>query len=131
MWYGVYEYSTRTLRYASAGHPPALAFTVGHGEVKTTRLATQGLPLGMFTDAAFSTDTYTVPPGGQLLIYSDGAFELPLPEGIASLNAFANLCAEFAAESDWTVDELITTLRALTTGGLFADDCSLIQLIFH
>lgn len=131
MWYGVYESSTRTMRYASAGHPPALAFTCDHGAVTTTRLATQALPLGMFTDTTFSAGTYTVPPGGQLLIYSDGAFELPLPEGNASLDAFVNLCAEFAGKPDWTIDQLITTLRALTTGGLFADDCSLIQLTFH
>lgn len=130
MWYGVYESSTGTLRYASAGHPPALAFTSDNGEVQTTRLATQALPLGMFADTVFSADTYVIPPGCQLLLYSDGAFELPLPEGNASLNAFVEVCAEYAAKHDWTIDELITTLRSLTTGGLFADDCSLVLLRF-
>ena len=130
MWYGVYESSTRTVRYASAGHPPALAFCVKNGGVATEMLATQGLPLGMFTDTEFSCDTYTVPPGGQLVIYSDGAFELPLPEGNASLSAFVGLCCEFAATPGWTLDELISTLKSLTTGGLFADDCSLVQLTF-
>ncbi|WP_293307995.1 PP2C family protein-serine/threonine phosphatase [Mycolicibacterium sp.] len=131
MWYGVYESSTRTLRYASAGHPPALALTVEDGAVTTTKLATQSMPLGMFSDTEFTCDDYIVPPDGQLVLYSDGAFELPMPEGNASLDAFIGLCAEFAATPDWTVDELISTLQSLTTGGLFADDCSLIQLRFH
>ena len=130
MWYGVYESSTRTMRYASAGHPPALAFSVKDGGVATEMLTTQALPLGMFADTEFSCDTYTVPPGGQLVIYSDGAFELPLPEGNASLSAFVGLCREFAATPGWTIDELIRTLQSLTTGGLFADDCSLVQLTF-
>lgn len=130
MWYGVYESSTRTMRYASAGHPPALAFHIENGLVTTTTLATQGLPLGMFEDTEFSCDSYSVPPGGQLVLYSDGAFELPLPEGNASLNAFIGLCAEFAATPGWSIDELIATLQSLTTGGLFGDDCSLVQLTF-
>ena len=131
MWYGVYESSTRTLRYASAGHPPALAFHVENGAATTTALATQGLPLGMFEDTEFSCDSYPIPVGDQLLLYSDGAFELPLPEGNASLNAFIGLCEEFAAIPDWTLDELIVTLQSLTTGGLFADDCSHVQLTFN
>ena len=130
MWYGVYESSTRTVRYASAGHPPALALNVANGDVATEMLVTQALPLGMFADTEFSCDTYTVPAGGQLVIYSDGAFELPLPEGNASLSAFVGLCREFAAAPGWTLDELIGTLQSLTTGGLFADDCSLVQLTF-
>ena len=130
MWYGVYESSTRTLRYASAGHPPALAFTHENDEVKTTRLATQALPLGLFHDTEFSADTYAVPLDCQLVLYSDGAFELPLPEGNASLDAFVDLCAEFAGHGDWTLDELISTLRSRTTGGLFADDCSLVLVRF-
>lgn len=131
MWYGVYESSTRTLRYASAGHPPALALRNDRGEVTATCLSTPALPLGMFSETDFSADTYTVPPGGQLLIYSDGAFELPLPEGHARLETFLKLCAELAGKTGWNIDDLITTLRSLTTGGLFADDCSVIQLTFH
>ena len=133
MWYGVYESSTRTLRYASAGHPPALAFTTEDGEVATTRLATQSVPLGMFPDTEFSAATHVMPRDSQLVLYSDGAFELPLPEGRegkAALDAFVGLCAEFAGTREWTLDELIATLRSLTTGGLFADDCSLILLRF-
>lgn len=130
MWYGVYESSTRTMRYASAGHPPALAFTTDNGAVTTTRLATQALPLGMFPDTEFSADTCAVPADSQLLLYSDGAFELPIPEGVASLNSFVELCAEFAAKSERVIDELIAELRSLTTAGLFADDCSLILLEF-
>ena len=32
IWYGIYEMSTRPLRYASAGAPPAFVFTSAAGK---------------------------------------------------------------------------------------------------
>jgi phosphoserine phosphatase RsbU/P len=42
IWYGVYQPSTGTLRYAGAGHPPALLFTAGDGGSASQPLATSG-----------------------------------------------------------------------------------------
>ncbi len=130
IWYGVYEKSTRTLRYSSAGHPPALVFTTSDGQVTTTRLSTGGLPLGMFEDAEYHSENYEVPTGAQLLIYSDGTFELPLPKGHWSLPEFVELCAELALDPEWTLEDLIAELKSLTADGLFDDDCSLVQVTF-
>ncbi len=131
MWYGVYQESTRTLRYASAGHPPALALVVGATGAKATRLSTQAMPVGMFGDTEFTCSTHSVPAGSQILLYSDGALELPLPPaGHWSLNEFVDLCTDLAGMPDWTLDTLIQKLRALTLGGLFEDDCSLVRLTF-
>ena len=131
MWYGVYQESTRTLRYASAGHPPALAFTVGHDDLNRVLLSTEAQPVGMFEDTEFPSATYVVPPGSQILLYSDGAFELPMEDGRQwSLADFIELCTEAAANPDWSLDALIGRLRALTAGGLFEDDCSLVRLTF-
>lgn len=62
VWYGVYQKSTRTLRYASAGHPPALALNRHGDTVTATPLSTVGTPIGVFDDAAYTTNSYTVRP---------------------------------------------------------------------
>jgi PAS domain S-box-containing protein len=128
MWYGTYQRSTRTLRYASAGHPPALVFAP---EMSPTELSTAAYPVGMFDDSTFSTGTYTVPPGTDLLLYSDGALELPVHSGREFLRTdFVDLCSELARETDWSLDTLVERLRASTLAGQFDDDCSLVLLRF-
>lgn len=132
MWYGVFQASTRTLRYASAGAPPALALNSTSGtDVELTELPTLSGPIGMFKDTEFTTCTHAVPPGSRLLVYSDGATEVPLVDGRQlRLADFKDLTSRIAASPDWTLDELIDALKALTPSGAFEDDCALIQLTF-
>lgn len=128
IWFGVYERSTRTLRYASAGSPPALAFCPGAG---TTVLSTVGRPIGMFDDSEYSSESYSVPPGCRMLIYSDGAYEFYLESGQQlPLDDFTRIVAAWSGSSRGSLDELVDDLRALTPAGDFEDDCSLIELNF-
>lgn len=132
MWYGIYEASTRTLRYANAGAPPALAFNAATGTaVVSTVLSTPAAPVGVFEDTEFTARTYEVPPGCRILVFSDGASEITVADGQQlSLADFRDLTHRVAASSDWSVDNLIDELRALTLSGIFEDDFSLIQLAF-
>ena len=132
IWYGVYQTSTRTLRYATAGAPPALAIHLADdGDVTLTELSTPAEPIGMFDDTEFTSNTYTVPPGDRILIFSDGAWELGLSEGKSlSFAEFTELNTRLAASSSWSLDGLVKELKTLTPTGVFADDCSLIQLTF-
>lgn len=127
IWFGVYERSTRVLRYSGGGHPPALLFTAG----KLATLSEDGLPVGMFDDVAFLTATVTVPPGSHILLYSDGAYELPLGAGRqASHDDFMTLCTQLAESSHWSVDELIDNLRRRSITNGFDDDCCLVSVSF-
>lgn len=132
MWFGVYEISSRTLRYASAGSPPALAFSSATGmTVAVDELSAASPPIGMFEDTVFGLRTSSVPPGCRLLVYSDGASEIALANNRQlSWLDFKDLTSRVAASPDWTLEELINELRALTPSGDFEDDCSLIQLTF-
>ena len=132
MWFGVYQASTRILRYMSAGAPPALAVNPGTGEaVATIELATDCPPIGMFEDTVFTAGTYLVPRGCQILIFSDGASEIELPDGKQlSLAGFKRLARRVAGSPNWSLDDLIAELHALTATDVFEDDCSLIQLSF-
>ncbi|TPG33059.1 PP2C family protein-serine/threonine phosphatase [Mycolicibacterium hodleri] len=127
MWFGVYEMSSRTLRYASAGAPPVIALSPD--AISTaTELCTDDQPLAMFEDATYTSRSYTVLPGYRILLYSDGAYEDACVDG-RRLNRtdFSALCARLAGSP---LDDLVETLRALTPSGSFDDDCSLVRLEF-
>ncbi len=133
IWYGVYRHSTRTLTYASAGHPPALALSRSGDTATATTLSTPAVPIGMFADTTYTSASYEVPPGGQLLLYSDGAFELPVDKDRGdpfSHKDFVELCSTLAAQSEWSLDELLGHLKARSTDGGFDDDCALILATF-
>ena len=129
MWYGVYEASSRILRYSSAGAPPALAFT--GTTVTVTELATDSPPGGMFEDTVFTVRSYAVAPGCRILIHSDGANEITQPSGRQlTLADFTALSRRVASAPGWAIDDIVDELRALTPSGAFEDDFSVIQLIF-
>ena len=124
MWYGVYQASTRVLRYAAAGHPPALALTDQNGVMNAEPIGGTAIPVGMFADTVFTGDTYQVPAGAQILLCSDGVLGDRL-----SFAGFTELCEEVAVTPGWSPASLIARLRA-TAGGTFEDDCALVQLTF-
>ncbi|MGV1089539.1 MAG: PAS domain S-box protein, partial [Mycobacterium sp.] len=132
MWCGVYEVSSRTLRYSSAGAPPAFAFnSATGGQVEVTELSTRSTPVGMFEDTEFTSRSYAVPAGCRILVYSDGASEITLAdERQLSLAGFKDLTSRLAHAPDCTLDELIDELNALSPLRAFEDDCSLILLKF-
>lgn len=131
-WYGVYDASSRTLRYSSAGAPPALAFNSTAGKPwEATELSTHSAPVGMFEDTVFTSRTYPVPPGCRILVYSDGLSEIALAGNrLLTPTDFRNLATRLVGSPDWSLDDLIEGLRTLAPGGVFNDDCSLIQLEF-
>ena len=132
LWYGVYKVSTRTLRYVNAGAPAPLVLNTGSGNaIEVAELPSTSRPVGMFPDTGFSACDFVVPSGCQILIYSDGASEIPLADGRYSSAAdFANLWVKVAGSPDASLNELVTQLRSLTPTGFLEDDCSLIWLQF-
>lgn len=134
MWYGVYETSTRTLRYASGGHPPAMAFnTNGDGRWECTELTgSSSLPLGMFENATFETATYTVPAGCRLMVFSDGVFEIPLPDGEhSSIDDLAEAALDLLDANEFSADAVADRMRSKSIDGQFDDDCSLVIATFE
>jgi serine phosphatase RsbU (regulator of sigma subunit) len=98
--------------------------------VTAAGLSTVGCPIGMFPDSVYTCESYAVPRGGQLLLYSDGAFDLSLDGRPLTREEFVGLCTELAAQPDWSLDDLVGRLRALSPTGDFDDDCALVLLTF-
>lgn len=127
IWYGAYHAPSRTVRYAGAGHPPPIAFTGGH----PTQLTSQSPPIGFFTETEFITTAFAVPRDCQILLYTDGASELPLADGRPGTQTeFVELCTDVAKSPNWSLDELLKRLQQRSRSRVFEDDCALIRLQF-
>jgi sigma-B regulation protein RsbU (phosphoserine phosphatase) len=97
MWYGVYNRRTRSLDYASGGHPPALLLLgeVPDGQPDYRSLASDGPVLGGLSGVEFGRGRVAVPPDSKLFLCTDGAFEIPLGGG-----------------REWSFEEFIATVRS-------------------
>ena len=61
------------LHYSAAGHPPLMLASRAAGNVR--EIEENGLMLGMFPEAAYSSVEIRVSPGDRCLLYTDGLFE--------------------------------------------------------
>ena len=129
-WYGVFHRGSRTMRWAGGGHPPALLMTVDGGTPR--RLDSDGPLIGAVDGLDFGSSEVVVPPSARLFVYSDGAFEINLPDG--SMWAFDDFVATLAAAPrgpENTMDALVTHVRALSGQDDFNDDFSMMALVFE
>lgn len=126
IWYGVYRASTRDLRYAAGGHPPALLLS---GE-SATPLATEGPAIGCFDEAAFVNDQHTIAPGARLLVFSDGVFEIFLDH--ERVQTWQTFLADFrdAAVHSMRPAERLAHAQRLRGAETLEDDFSLLELRF-
>ena len=63
---------TGIVRYANAGHNPALVLREQGG---VEELHSTGIPLGMIAAAEYTTEDVTLEPGDTIVIYTDGVTE--------------------------------------------------------
>jgi phosphoserine phosphatase RsbU/P len=65
------------VRYAGAGHPPVMQFRPSTG--KTGKVLENGLILGMFDAATYTTLEHALEPGDRHVLYTDGILEAANP----------------------------------------------------
>ena len=110
------DLSKRELRFARAGHPPALL--VDPAGAATWLDAVQDPPLGTMDDTAYSEAGATLAPGAVLALYTDGLVERrgePLDIGLERLRAAT---ADAPVEMDALCDLILTR----TLAGAETDD---------
>ena len=77
IWYGVYCHSSRTLTYASGGHPDGLLLSdLGNNAAGCQRLSATGIAMGAFPNETFENVSVNIPNPSELIIFSDGCFEV-------------------------------------------------------
>jgi sigma-B regulation protein RsbU (phosphoserine phosphatase) len=121
-FYAVYDPATRTIRHASAGHPPprlkrcadgSLALLDGH----------HGLPLGIMPDEEYPEGRAELVPGDQIVFYTDGVTEAEDPAGEAfGLKRLDHVLENCAVGAGDLLKEVLRALEAFTAGRPPTDD---------
>jgi sigma-B regulation protein RsbU (phosphoserine phosphatase) len=131
IWYGVYDVRTQKVRYAGAGHHPAVLMLPG---AKPALLSGKGPPIGCFEGAKFPTAEAQTSPGAQLYVFSDGLFEVELKActDMMSFDEFVQLIADWHdVGEDRKLDGVVERVQDIQGKPNFDDDCSLMELSFR
>lgn len=129
IWYGVYHHSRQELVFASAGHPPALLLSRSEPEVKP--LKTTGLPLGMFAEFIYQSQSCKITPHQTLYIFSDGIYEIPKTNNqLLGLDGFSHVLQQLHQAGLPTIETILNQVQVCCTHQRFTDDLALMQVVF-
>ncbi len=128
IFYGVFNRATRVLRFASAGHPPPLVFRDGQ---PPQELRCQSIFIGAMPGAIFRQDQVTLDGPAQVLVFSDGAYELRLGDGsMGNYEQFKDRVGDLAAGGGPELAAILDQARGLRGHAVLDDDLSLLRLDF-
>jgi sigma-B regulation protein RsbU (phosphoserine phosphatase) len=131
IWYGVYHAPSRTLSFASGGHPPALLLEpTTSGAFQSHRLSSNGMIIGVMEDTPFSTQRCVMPPGARLYVLCDGCYEIRSSSGeMADYAAFETFMTVHADSPD-PLGDLENWAIAQRGESTLEDDFSIMQIQF-
>jgi sigma-B regulation protein RsbU (phosphoserine phosphatase) len=129
IWYGVYNSKRREVTYASGGHPPAALLPPPSGGGETRLLRSGGLVIGCMPNIKFKTDSCPVAAGARLFVFSDGVYEVTLPNGtLWTMGQFLELLAAPVAPGVSELDRVVEAVQEVHGSQTFEDDFSLLQI---
>ena len=117
----------RMLRWAYAGHPPALWMHNGHELVAPS----QGSPLGLEEDPEYTEGSLRLPGPAGLLLYTDGLTEARRDDSFFGIEGVSAVLGELEIPSP---SEAIAVLRARVADfayGTLADDLCMLAARIH
>jgi serine phosphatase RsbU (regulator of sigma subunit) len=130
IWYGVYRPAECRLRYAAAGHPPAIVVSGeprDRGRIHT--LHARGPALGIVPNASYACNECLLPSLSRLFLFSDGTFEIGKPDGtMLEFDAFLDVLSAPVAPGECELDRLLGFVRGVHGPGPLEDDFSIIKL---
>ena len=125
MWYGVVDVPRRTLRWSSAGHPPAM-LREGDGPA-VRRLELRRPPIGILETTAYPNQEVALPPDARLYLFSDGVYEELAPDGrILGLGWLEGVLLEQRGPPVREHERIESALRAATSAPRYQDDFTLL-----
>jgi sigma-B regulation protein RsbU (phosphoserine phosphatase) len=124
--YGVLQRSTRILRYASAGHPPAIVVPDRGNPVA---LRQRSMPIGALPGLSFPVGEWSLPEGVRIYLFSDGIYEVTRPEGgMVTFDEFQQTLQE-TVSAGGSPREILAVMRAVQGKHDFEDDVSILELV--
>ena len=131
LFVGIVDLGRSTIRYCSAGHPPAILVRAGADQIFA--LEVQSGVVGAFHDIAYVDGEVTLTPGDVLLLYTDGTTEARDPSGafFGDQGLRDAVMRESAGEKPFEgfVGRLLSTLDDFT-GARLEDDVAIVALRF-
>jgi sigma-B regulation protein RsbU (phosphoserine phosphatase) len=125
-WYGVYSMREGKIRYASAGHPPAVLLK---SDGTVSLLSAKGLVIGAFPSALYETGETVVPDGSRLCLFSDGTYEADRPDGtMMTYEDFIEILGSVGGAGK--LDSVVAEVRRQQGNDAFVDDFSLVEFSF-
>lgn len=130
VWYGVYHRASGRLRYASAGHPPAILVSgpceaVGDGR----QLQASGPCIGISPAARYQEGQCILQSPARLFVFSDGTYEIRRPDGsMLEFSAFTEILTRPVRGSQSELDNLLDYARDAHGPGVLEDDFTIIKM---
>jgi phosphoserine phosphatase RsbU/P len=132
LFYTAIDTVNHSMTWTSAGHPPALIHDIQTNTVTPVGGNNDGgLPLGITAEMGYDVMKFDIPPGGRILIYSDGLTDALAPSGRdPSMFGVDGICKTLLACKDKTLEETMDALfgdsREFTEGEGRHDDTSVV-----
>ncbi len=132
IWYAVFHVPTRTLRYAAAGHPPALLVASdANGRNLVEPLDSEGPVVGAIPGVKYETRERRIPGKCRVYLVSDGTFEIKRPDGTMwPFPEFMSFFVEPVPPGESELDRLFAHVKALHGAGPLDDDFSILRVQF-
>jgi PAS domain S-box-containing protein len=132
IWYGVFDRVSGIIRFAAAGHPPALLISPnGNSEPEATWLKGKGLWIGATATEMFEGGSSIVAQDAELFVFSDGLYELSTPEGpMIGLDRFGQLLVDLYSSGNADLEKVLSEVSRLHGSEQFEDDASILKVRF-
>jgi|GEM_PF-103330 len=129
IWYGVFDRGSRRLAYASGGHPPAVL--IGASPNAGQQLSTGGRVLGCDPATEFRSEACAVTPGSRLYVFSDGAYEIAMPNGhTAQLADLLQQLEQPVSPGGSKLDDVVKWAQTIGGQTSLEDDMSILEVDF-
>jgi sigma-B regulation protein RsbU (phosphoserine phosphatase) len=126
MWCGVLDLARGRLSFSDGAHPAAL---LCRADGSVEELSVGGTMIGIDPGATFERQEVDISPGERLYLFSDGAYEIILPDGsLWSYDAFRATLTAPRPPHQSAVEALVDHCRTLRAGQPFDDDVSLLEV---
>ena len=131
IWYGVFDRVSGIIRYATAGHPPALLISPGRNG-QPLWLKGKGLWIGATTAETFEGGSAVVAQDAELFVFSDGLFELSTTGGpMIGLYGFGQILVDLHNSGGADLEKVLAAVSRAHGSDRFEDDASILKVWFR
>jgi phosphoserine phosphatase RsbU/P len=125
---GVLDTVHRTLIYTNCGHEPVIRWKSAEG--KAVLLAPNGPIIGAIPGISCREDTIALEPGDEIILGTDGLFEIRCGEGRLEVEGLLDLFTELKKSGNGTAIGLIERVSDYCDGDL-RDDVAILRVVLE